>query len=188
MTEEDRKPYRYLVYRINRGGVPTFTYLGKNEYDITESIDLYSLVSVKDNEDGYIKPIVMNEVDLSIPGEYSITYNATDSDRNVTSYTVHINMVEVLDEIATNVDEEVKPTIVNKKNQRPVPSIGDDTENNSNVDDFEYIESKKEDSNYKLSTYEENRKVQVRSAIICIVVCIGFIICIMIHDYCKNKK
>lgn len=180
MTTEDQKPYRYLVYRINRGGVPIFTYLGKEEYDVTESIDLYSLVSVIDNEDGYIKPIIIDKIDLSIPGEYSITYKATDSDGNVTSYTARIKINEVLKE-----EKEVKQIITNKY-QRPVPEINNQEYNDNQVsltiDDIE-----NNSNNENLSIYEKEKKVQVKSAIIGAIICICFIICITIYDHWKNK-
>lgn len=97
LKEEDRpSDVQSLFDRIQKGGAPSITV--KNDTITIQkgaTIDLYSLISIYDNEDFEIESNRENvsidgEVDTSKEGSYPITYCVKDSDNNTTTKSITI--------------------------------------------------------------------------------------------------
>lgn len=87
LREADRSEFDELIVRIQRGGIPIVSAVGNAEYHVGDTIDLYSLISVSDNEDEDISATQENttittELDTDIAGTYEVSYVVQDSDHN----------------------------------------------------------------------------------------------------------
>lgn len=90
----DQAQFTDFIDQLRRGGAPVITYSGKNEYTIGSRVDLASLVSAQDAEDGEINHIEMQtSADFNKAGTYDVVYSAIDSDKNRTDLTVRITVV-----------------------------------------------------------------------------------------------
>ena len=97
LAVEDRAEYAEFIRQLERGGVPQLKYLGLMAYKIGEMADFANLVVGFDNEDGEISAeriTLTGEVDFGKAGEYTIEYEAQDSDGNVTRLMVPIKVVQ----------------------------------------------------------------------------------------------
>lgn len=95
LREADQAPFQELVRAIKQGGSPEIKYFGELEYEKGKKLDLGSLVSVFDAEDGQIERVtVTTNLDFNRPGTYNVTYSAYDSDQNRTDFTVKITVKE----------------------------------------------------------------------------------------------
>ena len=101
LRAEDQEPYAELIKRIKRGGVPTINVIENNlEYEVGTQIDLYSLISAVDNEDGTIKidknsTAIRTSLKETEAGTYDVTYEVKDSDNNVATKTIQIKITEL---------------------------------------------------------------------------------------------
>ena len=108
LSSEDKKEYTSFITRIKEGGNPTFTYVGDNYYEVNTNIDLYSLITVFDNEDNDITPsssntTITSNLDITKAGRYNVLYEVTDSDNNKSSYNLEIHFYDFsLKEIKKN--------------------------------------------------------------------------------------
>ena len=137
LRDEDKIPYTPLIDAIKRGGVPKITVIKKElEYEVGTQIDLYSLITAEDNEDG---PILINKNSTIIktnlknnePGTYTVTYEVSDSDNNVSTQAIHLKIVgitEVPDEDDKDEDEIIIPPYTTENDDIIVPSIKNNQE------------------------------------------------------------
>ncbi len=75
LKDNDKEPYTNLINRIKKGGSPIIEEKTniKKVYKQNESINLYSLITAYDNEDGNITnklQVVTNNVNNKVPGKY----------------------------------------------------------------------------------------------------------------------
>lgn len=145
----DQEPYREFINHLRRGGVPEITYSGKREFTVGENVDFTKLVSVRDGEDGEYTAdqiTTMSEVDFSQAGKYTLSYKASDSDRNTVTLKIPITVTEVKAEVVSPEPVEVvpeKPTVDNSNTNSAiavtstanaqVPVVGGDLNTESNV-------------------------------------------------------
>ncbi len=96
----DQAPYREFINHLRRGGVPEISYHGKREYSVGESVDFAKLVSVRDGEDGEYDAeqiTIQSDIDFNQAGKYTLSYRASDSDRNTVTLKIPITIVEVVE-------------------------------------------------------------------------------------------
>ncbi len=175
LKEEDQKAYNDLIKKVKQGGLPVITYHGNSEYKVGTNIDLYSLISSVDNEDGNIiidknSTKIDSNLNINKVGTYSITYSVTDSDLNVSVYKVKIKIVKEpnLNESEENKKEpEMKNPEEESKSEVKNPEEAQKEENKSetspssseNKSETSSSSSTKPDSNI------ENNKTQQPSSI-----------------------
>lgn len=121
LSGADQAPYRDFINNLVRGGVPVITYSGKREYTVGESVDFAKLVSVRDGEDGEYAAsqiITQPDVDFNQAGKYTLSYQASDSDRNTVTMRIPITIVEAKADNAIPAPEVPTNNIVSE-----VPSV-----------------------------------------------------------------
>lgn len=84
-----------------------------------ETIDLKENIKVEDNTDELIDVSVIGKVDTNVPGEYEITYIATDQSNNSLEKKIKITVEANSNAVANNNDNNNKPT-ENKNNTQKV--------------------------------------------------------------------
>ena len=84
-----------------------------------ETIDLKENIKVEDNTDELIDVSVIGKVDTNVPGEYEITYIATDQSNNSSEKKIKITVESNSNVVANNNDNNNKPT-ENKNNTQKV--------------------------------------------------------------------
>ena len=125
LREADQAPYTSLITAIQKGGSPIVTAKAESlEYKLGEVVDLYSLITATDNEDGPItiskaNTVINTKLDFDIAGNYKVTYKVSDSDNNVTTKTIYIEIID--DSIPETPDEEDKPEPEEPKPEEPEP-------------------------------------------------------------------
>lgn len=99
--EDEDKPenIQETLTKIQKGGSPTITLVkGDNiTLSLNENIDLYSLITIYDNEDYDIESNSSNvtltsSLDTSKKGTYQVTYQVKDSDNNVSTKSITIQV------------------------------------------------------------------------------------------------
>lgn len=183
LRSEDQVPYQEFIKRIKQGGRPRVYLNGQLEYEIGDKVDLYSLITVSDNEDGEIivnpkSTMINTSLDNKKAGTYSVIYKVSDSDDNITTYTLDITIKgskeeenpikpdrepeKPKDEVAKPKEEVKKPTnddnnkISKEERVSNISEKGSDamsSENNSTK--VSEIENQKEEDNV---TKESNSK------------------------------
>ena len=130
LREADQAPYTSLITSIQKGGSPIVTAKAENlEYKLGDVIDLYSLITATDNEDGQItinkaNTVIDTKLDSDIAGNYKVTYKVSDSDGNTTTKIIYIEIID--DSIPETPDEEDKPEPEEPKPERPEPEEPED--------------------------------------------------------------
>ena len=101
LKDEDKTPYTEFIDRIKKGGKPivTVSTSAKLSYKEGENVDLYSLITIKDNEDGEIESNKNNvkittDLDIEKSGTYDVTYEVIDQDGNKTTLKLQIVIEE----------------------------------------------------------------------------------------------
>ncbi len=100
LKEKDQIPYTTLITAIKRGGSPIVKVKFENlEYKVGEELDLYSLITAIDNEDGDIlinksNTVIETTLDFQIAGTYDVIYQVSDSDNNITAKTLQIKLID----------------------------------------------------------------------------------------------
>ena len=101
LKDEDKTPYTEFINKVKQGGSPVITKVSNESLKYKEGteIDLYSLITIKDNEDGEIKVNkdnvkVTTNLDTTKAGTYKVTYEVTDKDGNKTTLTILIEIEE----------------------------------------------------------------------------------------------
>ena len=95
-----------------------------------ETIDLKENIKVEDNTDELIDVSVIGKVDTNVPGEYEITYIATDQSNNSSEKKIKITVEANPNAVANNNDNNNKPT-ENKNNTQKV--VNTQQNNHSNA-------------------------------------------------------
>ena len=95
-----------------------------------ETIDLKENIKVEDNTDELIDVSVIGKVDTNVPGEYEITYIATDQSNNSSEKKIKITVEANSNVVANNNDNNNKPT-ENKNNTQKV--VNTQQKNHSNA-------------------------------------------------------
>lgn len=97
LNEEDKTNYTSFVNNLSKGGSPEI--IGKEKVTTSQykDVDLYSLISIIDNEDFVIESNSENvkietNLNLNKAGEYVVTYLVADSDGNVTTKEILIKV------------------------------------------------------------------------------------------------
>ena len=137
LKDEDKTPYTDLINRIKQGGIPIIT-INTNifDYEVGSKIDLLSLVSVIDNEDGVIEindSNVITNLNVDIPGTYDVTYEIKDSDNNISIYSLQIN---IIGNLSDEDEEEILPPEEENNPEDTVIPPSDDTEEDNTKDDL----------------------------------------------------
>lgn len=126
----DQEPYREFINHLVRGGVPEITYQGKHEYTVGESVDFTKLVSVRDGEDGEYTAsqiVTQSDVDFSQAGKYTLSYRASDSDRNTVTMKIPITIAEAkVDNVVTTPEAPTQNVVSETPNvvDNQTPTIG----------------------------------------------------------------
>ena len=109
LQEEDRQEYTDLYNKILAGGKPKITVL-KNNITVNqgESIDFYGCFSAYDMEDGNIEFNnsnfkVVTDKDLSVAGTYEVEIQISDSDGNVSTEKIKLNIISTRKTLSTGV-------------------------------------------------------------------------------------
>lgn len=104
LKEEDRSEYSQLIQQIKKGGSPTILIenelikVNKNkEAKKMDDLDLYSLITITDNEDVIIESnsdnvAIETNLDRSQVGIYSLKYTVKDSDGNTSTKIIQISV------------------------------------------------------------------------------------------------
>lgn len=147
LRKEDQIPYTSLITSIQKGGSPIVTAKAESlEYKLGEVVDLYSLITATDNEDGPItinktNTVIDTKLNTDIAGNYKVTYKISDSDNNVTTKTIYIEIIDdSIPEIPEIPDEENKPEEPKPEEPEPEkPENGEETpeEDNNQTPDEE---------------------------------------------------
>ena len=95
-----------------------------------ETIDLKENIKVEDNTDELIDVSVIGKVDTNVPGEYEITYIATDQSNNSSEKKIKIKVEANLNAVANNNDNNNKAN-ENKNNTQKV--VNTQQNNHSNA-------------------------------------------------------
>lgn len=95
LTSPDQVEFRDFIENLQRGGLPQISYTGRTEYTVGEKVDFIDLVTATDPEDGEVTKIsLQTDADLQKPGNYQLTFSATDSDKNTSTLDVNIAVVD----------------------------------------------------------------------------------------------
>lgn len=100
LKDEDKpSDIEELLSKIKKGGSPIITLIkGENiNIKINENINLYSLISIYDNEDFDIisnsdNVKITTDLDINKVGQYIVRYEVIDSDNNISTITLNINV------------------------------------------------------------------------------------------------
>ena len=136
LREQDKIPYTSLINKIKQGGIPKITVITPTlEFEKGTPIDVYTFIKAVDNEDGEIvidknSTVVRTNLKNDEAGTYFVTYEVSDSDRNIGTKTIEIIIiadeedVEIpeIPEIPEEGEEEEKPD-PNPPNEeeKPIP-------------------------------------------------------------------
>jgi len=95
----DRIPYEHLIQRIERGGIPVITSKSEFRYPVGTVVDLYSLISATDSEDGKMKidfdnTEITTNLNMNKVGEYVVSYRVMDADNHVASHDITISVIK----------------------------------------------------------------------------------------------
>lgn len=100
LEKEDQKEFTSFIEKLVRGGLPTI-HAEKDNLKIVkgENVDIYSLITITDNEDFEIESnennvTVITEFDKNVAKTYSVLYSVSDSDGNKVLKTIYISVEE----------------------------------------------------------------------------------------------
>ena len=96
LSIEDQSQYTQFINQLKIGGIPKITLKSdKISINKNENLDLYSLITIYDNEDFIIEANENNvkietNLDNTKSGKYVATYKVKDSDNNISEQTIEI--------------------------------------------------------------------------------------------------
>ena len=136
LKEKDQAPYTSLITAIQKGGSPIITAKSENlKYEIGTTINLYNLITATDNEDGIItidknSTIIDTKFNNNVVGNYKITYKVSDSDNNVSTKVIYIEIFD--NSIPEEPEEPVLPEIPDEEGtpKPEEPDLPSDDDNN----------------------------------------------------------
>ncbi len=197
----DKQDYSEFISKVSIGGKPTIKLIGNTTYSVNDNIDLYSLISASDNEDGVItidsnNTKITSDLDMSKKGVYTVTYLVNDQDGNTISLDVDITVKEIEnlvkdeeEKIPVTKEVKVSPKTEEKTNTSsitPAPNgsivkeenttINEEITTTTKVEDKEE-EDKKEEYN---DTKKEKRKVNTKAYIITSIVLFSILVGVFI--------
>jgi hypothetical protein len=118
LRSNDKLEYNDFISNLAVGGKPVLKLIGNTIYNVNESIDLLSLISATDNEDGNLiisndNTKIVTNLDSTKKGVYSVNYKVSDNDGNTSTLDINITIKEVEALVKENDDkvsikEEVK--------------------------------------------------------------------------------
>ena len=137
LKEKDQAPYTSLITAIQKGGSPIITVKSENlKYEIGTTINLYNLITATDNEDGIIiidknSTIIDTKFNNNVAGNYKITYKVSDSDNNISTKIIYIEIVD--NSIPEEPENPVLPEIPDKEEtpKPEEPDLPSDDDNNT---------------------------------------------------------
>ena len=137
LKEKDQAPYTSLITAIQKGGSPIITAKSENlKYEIGTTINLYNLITATDNEDGIItidknSTIIDTKFNNNVVGNYKITYKVSDSDNNVSTKVIYIEIFD--NSIPEEPEEPVLPEIPDEEEtpKPEEPDLPSDDDNNT---------------------------------------------------------
>lgn len=137
LKEKDQAPYTSLITAIQKGGSPIITAKSENlKYEIGTTINLYNLITATDNEDGIItidknSTIIDTKFNNNVVGNYKITYKVSDSDNNVSTKIIYIEIFD--NSIPEEPEEPVLPEIPDEEEtpKPEEPDLPSDDDNNT---------------------------------------------------------
>ena len=120
LREQDKIPYTSLINKIKQGGIPIITVIAPTlEFEKGTPIDVYTFIKAVDNEDGEIvidknSTVVRTNLKNDEAGTYFVTYEVSDSDRNIATKTIEITIMAdeedvEIPEIPEGGEEEERP-------------------------------------------------------------------------------
>lgn len=123
-----------------------------------ETIDLKENIKVEDNTDELIDVSVIGKVDTNVPGEYEITYIATDQSNNSSEKKIKITIEANSNVVANNNDNNNKPT-ENKNNTQKV--VNTQQNNHSNAKSEQKVaEQPKQQQNQPMQQSQTKQQAQ----------------------------
>ncbi len=175
----DKSKYDGLIDKIKRGGFPTINIIGKLEYKVKETIDLYALISVEDAEDGKIKvneqtTKVETTLDSKKAGVYKVTYKVRDSDGNIGERSINVKIVE---------QKKLQPIIKPNKNE-----TGPKVEEENNVPDKIQKKYAKSEVDTELEVRAIDGKKSTRPVIYLIILSILIVIVLSCYEFRRRKN
>lgn len=172
LREQDKIPYTSLINQIKQGGIPKITVIVPTlEFEKRTPIDVYTLIKAVDNEDGVIvidktSTVVKTNLKNEEAGTYFVTYEVSDSDRNIGTKTIEITIMA--DEEDIEVPEIPETPEEGEEEEKPIPPTGGEEENpKPPTDDEEEVkppepdEEDKEDEEITPPEIEEEDKEEV---------------------------
>ncbi len=141
LKEADRAKYNDFIDRLQAGGAPIITVINANlEYEEGTEIDLYSLITIKDNEDGNIIPSkdtvdITTDLDITKTGIYNVKYEVTDTDGNSNSITIKITIKKKAEIPGQNSNFSVV-----LESPKDVLNPGDEIELNAKISNMENVD------------------------------------------------
>ena len=137
LKEKDQAPYTSLITAIQKGGSPIITAKSENlKYEIGTTINLYNLITATDNEDGKIminknSTTIDTQLDTDIAGNYKVTYKVSDSDNNVSTKVIYIEIFD--NSIPEEPENPVLPEIPDEEEtpKPEEPDLPSDDDNNT---------------------------------------------------------
>ena len=141
LKEADRAKYNDFIDRLQAGGAPIITVINTNlEYEEGTEIDLYSLITIKDNEDGNIIPSkdtvdITTDLDITKAGIYNVKYEVTDTDGNSNSITIKITIKKKAEIPGQNSNFSVV-----LESPKDVLNPGDEIELNAKISNMENVD------------------------------------------------
>lgn len=100
LSQEDQTLYTQFIKQIKMGGIPKITLKCDNiSINKNEKLDLYSLITITDNEDFVIDSTEKNveiqtNLNIANPGKYVVTYKVKDSDNNTSQQSIEIEVID----------------------------------------------------------------------------------------------
>ncbi len=168
LKEIDQQDYNDFIEKIKKGGSPVITYKGQSQYKVGTNINLYSLISATDNEDGDIiidndSTTINSNLDIHKVGTYEVTYSVMDSDLNKSVYKLTIKMVK---DVTSNDSEKNKEETNDKKlekdkqkNEGKKISSNNSTKQNNNEENNKLSKTLSTNENKTTNENKENDEI-----------------------------
>ena len=136
LREQDKIPYTSLINQIKQGGIPKITVIAPTlEFEKGTPIDVYTFIKAVDNEDGVIvidknSTVVKTNLNSDEAGNYFVTYEVFDSDKNIGTKTIEITIIADEEDVEIPELPEEKPDPpTDGEDEKPIPPTEGEEEN-----------------------------------------------------------
>ncbi len=136
LREQDKIPYTSLINQIKQGGIPKITVIAPTlEFEKGTPIDVYTFIKAVDNEDGVIvidknNTVVKTNLNSDEAGNYFVTYEVSDSDKNIATKTIEITIIADEEDVEIPELPEEKPDPpTDGEDEKPIPPTEGEEEN-----------------------------------------------------------